>query len=175
MYVCCLRHSGLCVRCMCSNNQLRYNHRDPPRECVYRMCGLMMSRGLVYIYVHVHVHLGLEGCSQPRELWFSDILMYCICRMQFNSVCVCVCRLWLDGIRLTVQLEAEDIRRRPGIHTHTQTHTHTHARTHTHTHSHSLSLSLHCSMNGLDQLDLGDRRGGRVYVQEGPAKLISVR
>ena len=22
------------------------------------------------------IHLGLEGCSQPRELWFSDILMY---------------------------------------------------------------------------------------------------
>ena len=22
------------------------------------------------------LHLGLEGCSQPRELWFVDILMY---------------------------------------------------------------------------------------------------
>ena len=22
------------------------------------------------------LHLGLEGCSQPRELWFIDILMY---------------------------------------------------------------------------------------------------
>ena len=34
------------------------------------------------------LHLGLEGCSQPRELWFSDILMYiymymyCILTMQ---------------------------------------------------------------------------------------------
>ena len=23
------------------------------------------------------LHLGLEGCSQPRELWFVDILMTC--------------------------------------------------------------------------------------------------
>ena len=44
--------------------------------------------------LHVHVHetrpahwvivlyLGLEGCLQPRELWFVDILMYvytCTC------------------------------------------------------------------------------------------------
>ena len=32
--------------------------------------------------VHAHwvivLHLGLEGCSQPRELWFVDILMYMI-------------------------------------------------------------------------------------------------
>ena len=50
---------------------------------------------IIYMYIHVPchmyvrsiclhndihgmivLHLGLEGCSQPRELWFSDILMY---------------------------------------------------------------------------------------------------
>ena len=46
---------------------------------------------IYYVHVHVHgglalaktrpahwvivLHLGLEGCSQPRELWFVDILM----------------------------------------------------------------------------------------------------
>ena len=24
----------------------------------------------------IALHVGLEGCSQPRELWFVDILMY---------------------------------------------------------------------------------------------------
>ena len=28
------------------------------------------------MYKYMYMYLGLEGCSQPRELWFSDILMY---------------------------------------------------------------------------------------------------
>ena len=33
---------------------------------------------LLYMCINwvIVLHLGLEGCSQPRESWFSDILMY---------------------------------------------------------------------------------------------------
>ena len=34
----------------------------------------------LYAHADIHgvivLHLGLEGCSQPMELWFSDIIMY---------------------------------------------------------------------------------------------------
>ena len=35
-------------------------------------CALAETRPAHWVIV---LHLGLEGCSQPRELWFVDILM----------------------------------------------------------------------------------------------------
>ena len=32
------------------------------------------------------LHLGLEGCSQPRELWFVDILVYRSSAIKTNGV-----------------------------------------------------------------------------------------
>ena len=37
------------------------------------------------------LHLGLEGCSQPRELWFVDVLMYMTYNVCVYVVCNVVC------------------------------------------------------------------------------------
>ena len=41
---------------------------------------------LLHVHVHVQCTCGLEGCSQPRELWFSDILMYMYIHVQFTCI-----------------------------------------------------------------------------------------
>ena len=47
----------------------------PTSIYMYSRRGLAMAETCPAHWVIV-LHLGLEGCSQPRELWFVDILMY---------------------------------------------------------------------------------------------------
>ena len=76
-----LRKSSSAVKMSC----LSWDHNtmfSRPVICQWATCTCtrtkVASAGWAHTIcgIHVVLHLGLEGCSQPRELWFVDILMY---------------------------------------------------------------------------------------------------